>query len=120
MYAIMHDGFVTQQWHVFVTYIIATWIFVLIVLYLNRALPSIEMIGGFTVVAGVLVTILVCAIMPHVNNQPYASNYSVWGAWQNQTGYTSNGFVFLLGMLNGAYSVGTPDLVTHLAEEVPQ
>ncbi|KAL8907455.1 MAG: hypothetical protein Q9171_005841 [Xanthocarpia ochracea] len=119
MYAIMHDGFVTQQWHVFVTYIIATWILVLIVLYLNRALPSIEMIGGFTIIAGGLVTILVCAIMPHVNNQPYASNFSVWGDWQNQTGYTSNGFVFLLGMLNGAYSVGTPDLVTHLAEEVP-
>ena len=39
---------------------------------------------------------------------------------QSGKGYTSSGFVFLLGMLNGAFSVGTPDLVTHLAEEVPQ
>ncbi|KAL8686326.1 MAG: hypothetical protein Q9224_005481, partial [Gallowayella concinna] len=119
MYAVMHDGFETKQWHVFVTYIIITWISVFIVLYLNRALPSIEMIGGFTVVAGVFLSILVCAIMPHVNNQPYASNFSVWGNWQNQTGYSSSGFAFLAGMLNGAYAVGSVDLVTHLAEEVP-
>ncbi|KAL8814590.1 MAG: hypothetical protein Q9223_006198 [Gallowayella weberi] len=119
MYAIMHDGFETKQWHVFVTYIIITWISVFIVLYINRALPSIEMIGGFTVVAGVFISILVCAIMPHVNNQPYASNFSVWGNWQNQTGYSSSGFAFLAGMLNGAYAVGSVDLVTHLAEEVP-
>ncbi|KAL8853743.1 MAG: hypothetical protein Q9221_001386 [Calogaya cf. arnoldii] len=57
--------------------------------------------------------------MPHVNGQLYATNYSVWRGWQNQTGYSSSGFAFLAGMLNGAYSVGTPDLVIHLAEEVP-
>lgn len=120
MYAVMHGGFETQQWHVFVTYIIITWITCFINLYMNRALPSIEMIGGFFVIAGVFISILVCAVMPHVNNRPYASNFSVWRDWQNQTGYTSSGFVFLLGMLNGAYSVGTPDLTSHLAEEIPQ
>ncbi len=120
MYAVMHEGFETKQWHVFVTYIIITWITCLVNLYMNRALPSIEMIGGFFVIAGVFISILVCAVMPHVNNRPYASNFSVWQDWQNQTGYTSSGFVFLLGMLNGAYSVGTPDLTSHLAEEIPQ
>ncbi|KAL8726165.1 MAG: hypothetical protein Q9166_006882 [cf. Caloplaca sp. 2 TL-2023] len=119
LYAVMHDGFETKQWHVFVTYLLFTWISVFIVLYLNRMLPTIQTVGGFTVIAGVFISILVCAIMPHVNNQPYASNFSVWRDWQNQTGYSSSGFAFLLGMLNGAYSVGTPDLVTHLAEEVP-
>ncbi|KAL8843734.1 MAG: hypothetical protein Q9176_001942 [Flavoplaca citrina] len=118
MYAVMHDDFETQQWHVFVAFIIITWITILIVLYLNRALPPIEIISGFFVVAGVFITILVCAIMPYVNQQPYATNYSVWRDWQNATGYPS-GFAFLAGMLNGAYAVGTPDLLTHLAEEVP-
>lgn len=119
MYAVMHDGFETQQWHVFVAYIIITWLTILIVLYLNRALPPIEIMSGFFVVAGVFITILVCAIMPQVNQQPYATNYSVWRDWQNATGYPS-GFAFLAGMLNGAYAVGTCDLLTHLAEEVPQ
>lgn len=120
MYAVMHDGFVTQQWHVFVTYVIYCWIVVLIGLYMNRSLPSIQMIGGFTVIAGVFISIIVCAVMPHVNDRAYASNFSVWGDWQNQTGYSSSGLAFLLGMLNGAFSVGTPDLTSHLAEEVPQ
>ena len=120
MYAVQHPDFVTQRWHVFITYLFVVWITGLIVLYLNRALPKIETLGGFTVVSGVLISIIVCAVMPKSNGAPYASTYSIWSDWQNQTGYTSNGFVFMLGMLNGAFSVGTPDVVTHLAEEVPQ
>ncbi|KAL8664212.1 MAG: hypothetical protein Q9168_007950 [Polycauliona sp. 1 TL-2023] len=119
MYAVMHDDFETLQWHVFLAYIIITWIIILVVLYLNRALPSIEIVGGFFAVAGVVISILVCVIMPHVNGQPYASSSSVWGDWQNVTGYSS-GFAFLAGMLNGAFAVGAPDIVTHLAEEVPR
>ncbi|KAL9007457.1 MAG: hypothetical protein Q9173_007279 [Seirophora scorigena] len=107
------------QWHVFLTYIIFCWICVLISLYMNRVLPSIEMIGGFTVIAGVFLSILACAVMPHVNNRPYASSFSVRGDWQNQTGYSGSGFAFLQGMLNGAFSIGTPDLTSYLAEEVP-
>jgi len=34
-------------------------------------------------------------------------------------GYPS-GFVFVAGMLNGAFAVGTPDCVTNLAEEIPR
>ena len=58
--------------------------------------------------------------MPFINSTPYASSTKVWATWDNQTGYKSDGFAFLLGMLNGAFAVGTPDLVTHLAEEVPK
>jgi choline transport protein len=57
--------------------------------------------------------------MPHQTGSGYASSSFVWADWSNQTGYTSNGFVFLAGMLNGAYAVGTPDCVSHLAEEIP-
>ncbi|KAL8830799.1 MAG: hypothetical protein Q9191_001229 [Dirinaria sp. TL-2023a] len=58
-------------------------------------------IGGSTVVAGVLITIIVCAVMPYVNSQPYASSSTIWSKWDNQTGYSSDGLVFVLGMLNG-------------------
>jgi choline transport protein len=57
--------------------------------------------------------------MPHTTGAGYASSSFVWAEWNNQTGYGSNGFVFLAGMLNGAYSVGTPDCVSHMAEEIP-
>jgi len=119
MYALFHDGFEIQRWQVFVAYLICIWSCCFITLYANKALPVIESIGGFLVIAGVIITILVCAIMPHYKGG-YASTKFVWREWQNQTGYTSNGFAFCLGMLNGAFAVGTPDVITHMAEEIPQ
>ncbi|KAF2191466.1 choline transporter [Zopfia rhizophila CBS 207.26] len=120
MYAIVHPALETKAWHVFITYIIVTWICCSIVLFSNRSLPGISKLGMFLILGGVLVTIIVCAVMPHVNGTGYASNRFVWRDWENNTGYSSNGFVFLAGMLNGAYSVGTPDVTSHLAEEMPR
>lgn len=120
MYSIFHPEFAVQPWHVFVSYLICTWICCCTVLFANRALPVVGDLGGFFILAGVLVTIIVCAVMPYVNNVPYASNDFVWKDWVNATGYTSNGFVFVAGMLNGAYAVGSTDCVTHLAEEIPR
>lgn len=120
MYALMHPGFVPQSWHIFVSFIICTWLCCAIVLFMNRFLPHIGNLGMFFILAGVFITIIVCAVMPHVNGTGYASNSDVWRTWQNGTGYSSEGFVFVAGMLNGAYSVGTPDCSTHLAEEIPR
>jgi choline transport protein len=120
MYALFHPGFETQRWHVFVAYLICIWGCCLIVLFANRALPTIEAVGGFLVLAGLVVTIIVCAVLPHTKGHGSASSKFVWRDWQNETGYSSNGFVFCLGMLNGAFAVGTPDVISHLAEEVPR
>ncbi|KAL9624309.1 MAG: hypothetical protein Q9160_001556 [Pyrenula sp. 1 TL-2023] len=65
--------------------------------------------------------------MPSTTGYGHASHSAVWTEWQNATGWSSNGFVFLAGMLNGAFTIGTPDGATHresavlleFAEEVP-
>lgn len=88
-------------------------------MFAHRALPAINQVGLFFILGGVFVTIMVCAIMPSRTGAGYATTASVWKQWENQTGYSSNGFVFVAGMLNGAYSVGTPDCIAHLAEEIP-
>ena len=120
MYALFHPGFQTQRWQVFVAYAICIWSCCLIVLFANKALPAIETVGGFLIISGVLITIIVCAIMPHTKDIGYASTAFVWHEWRNETSYSSNAFVFCLGMLNGAFAVGTPDVISHLAEEVPR
>ncbi|KAF3482274.1 choline transporter Hnm1 [Arthroderma uncinatum] len=99
MYLIFHPTHMPQAWQV--------------------ALPMISNIGMFLILAGVFVTIIVCAVMPHYNGKGYATNDFVWRDWTNTTGYKSDGLVFLIGMLNGAYSVGTSDLTSHMAEEIP-
>lgn len=61
-------------------------------------------------------TIIVVAAMPDV----HASDESVWGDFSknNAVGW-SDGVAFLTGVLNGAFTIGTVDAVTHMAEELP-
>ena len=71
--------------------------------------------------SGFLITVVVCAAMPGTGGRPpHASPAFVFKNWTADIGYSSNGFVFLMGMLNGAYAIGTPDFITHLAEEIPR
>ncbi|TDZ46018.1 Choline transport protein [Colletotrichum trifolii] len=74
-------------------------------------------VGTFFVLVGGVVTIIVLAAMP----ARHASNHFVWASFNenNATGWPSE-VAFLLGVLNGAFTIGTPDSVTHMAEELPQ
>ncbi|OCT51456.1 putative choline transport protein [Cladophialophora carrionii] len=125
MYALEHPDLEVQRWHVFVTYLIVTWLGCLSVCFFNRAMPYLNTIGIILILAGLLVTVIVVAAIPGSGSHPpHASSSFVWSEWSADIGYP-NGFVFVAGMLNGAYSVGTPDAVlivlldSHIAEEVP-
>lgn len=70
----------------------------------------------FFVIFGGVITIVVIAAMP----KTHASNHFVWASFDenNLTGW-QGGVAFLLGVLNGAFTIGTPDAITHIAEELP-
>jgi amino acid transporter len=119
-YALYHPEYQPQRWHIFVCYLIISWVCCFTVMFMQRGLPLISRLGSFFIVAGLLVNIIVCAIMPGKKEPGYASNDFVWKEWQNMTGYSSDGFTFLAGMLNGAFAIGAIDCVTHIAEEIPQ
>lgn len=119
MYGLNHPDFVAKPWHVFVVYIIVTWMGCLTVCFFNRAMPYVNQVGIFFIVAGFFITIIVLAVMPgRDGHPPHAPTSFVFTEWAADIGYP-NGFVFVAGMLNGAYSVGALDVVSHLAEEIP-
>lgn len=119
MYAVNHPGFEAQSWHVFVTYIIATWLACALVCFANSAMPHLNTFGIFAVLAGFFVTVIVVAAMPGRDGRPpHATSSFVWKEWSAALGYP-DGFVFIAGMVNGAYSLGAVDPLTHLAEEIP-
>ncbi|KAK8046302.1 cholin permease [Apiospora saccharicola] len=119
MYAVNHPGFEAQSWHVFVTYIIATWLACALVCFANGAMPHLNTFGIFAVLVGFFVTVIVVAAMPGRDGRPpHASSSFVWKEWSAALGYP-DGFVFIAGMVNGAYSLGAVDPLTHLAEEIP-
>lgn len=119
IYALNHPTFVAKNWHVFIVYVLVTWLACLSVCFFNRAMPLLNQSGIFFIIVGFFVTIVVLAAMPGRDGRPpSASSSFVWTEWSADIGYP-DGFVFIAGMLNGAYSVGCPDIVSHLAEEIP-
>ncbi|KAH9893031.1 amino acid transporter [Xylariomycetidae sp. FL2044] len=117
MYATYHqDSYVPAAWHVYVTYIIVIWICTFFVIFANKLVPYTQNAGMFFVIVGGVITIIIIAAMP----DRHASNHFVWGSFEenNLTGW-QGGVAFLLGVLNGAFTIGTPDAITHIAEELP-
>jgi amino acid transporter len=55
-----------------------------------------------------------------VKAQPKVSAYDALVKVVNETGWSSDGFVFLCGFLPGLLTVCLPDASAHLAEEIPQ
>ena len=49
--------------------------------------------------------------------QPKQSSYNVWHSFINNTGWGSDGLVFLLGLINPTYGFGGLDGAIHLAED---
>ena len=114
MYGIYHPAYVIQPWNIFIALVCITWLCIGATIFLNRFLPALQQFGLFMVLVGGFVTIVVIAAKP----KQHATNAFVWTDFNNQTGW-SGGVAFLTGVLNGAFTVGTPDAVTHLAEELP-
>jgi choline transport protein len=115
MYSVYHADYVPQQWHVFIAYLLILWFSAAVVIFANRLVPHTQNLGMFFVIVGGIVTIIVLAAMP----KQHASNYFVWGSFSdnNLTGWV-NGIAFLTGVLNGAFTIGTPDAITHMSEEM--
>ncbi len=109
MYAIYHPDFVILPWHGYIAFVLITWLCTAFVIFGNRLIPYLQHAGLFLIVVGGLVSIIVVAAMP----REHATNAFVWKDFENQTGW-SNGVAFLTGVLNGAFTIGTPDAVTHL------
>lgn len=114
LYATFHPDFEIQPWHAYVAFIGITWTITAFVIFANRLIPHLQNLGLFLVLGGGLITIIVLAAMP----ERHASNAFVWKDFVNVTGW-GNGVAFLTGVLNGAFTVGTLDAITHLAEELP-
>ena len=83
-------------------------------------MPYLNQVGMFFILGGFIVTLIVVTVMPGRGGRPpHATSAFVWTEWSGSGLGYPNGFVFVAGMLNGAFSVGTPDATTHLAEEIP-
>ncbi|KAK3065763.1 hypothetical protein LTR53_018058, partial [Teratosphaeriaceae sp. CCFEE 6253] len=119
MWSVYHPDYEPQRWHIFIAFLITTWADLFLVMFGQRILGRIATGMGITLLTLFFVSTLVVAIMPSQTGYGYATNAFVWTDFQNLTGWSSGGFVYLMGVLNGAYAIGTPDASCHLCEEIP-
>lgn len=115
MWSLYHLDYVPQNWHVVVVALVFLWGCCLTVMLANGALPAINVIGIALLIGGCTVTVVCLAVLPS-RGAGHSSSRFVWAEWSNARGWSSDGFVFCMGMLNAAFAVGTPDVVAHLAE----
>lgn len=120
MYTLYHPDTTFARWQVFVIYLILIWGCAFVVLFGNKLLPKINNGLMCLCLVGWFASMIAVAALPSTKGDGYATSNFVWRKWENNTGYTSNGLVFVLGMLNGSFNIGTPDCATHLAEEMPR
>ncbi|KAK4208358.1 amino acid transporter [Rhypophila decipiens] len=118
MYVVYHqDTYVFEPWQVYVAYLLVLWLSTALIIFANKVIPHTQSLGMFFVIVGGIVTIIALAAMPRT----HASNQFVWNSFDeyNLTGWPA-GVAFLTGpVLNGAFTIGTPDAITHMSEELP-
>lgn len=114
MYSIYHPEYSPQRYQIFIAFVVITLLDLSLVLFGQRFLSRAAVMMNVLLLICWFVSTMVCAIMPSQTGAGYASNAFVWTDFQNLTGWSSNGLVFLMSILNGAYAIGTPDGVAHL------
>ncbi|CAH0055905.1 unnamed protein product [Clonostachys solani] len=117
IYAYLHPTYQIERWHTLVGYLLLNWLACGFVTMANKAVPRLNIVGLVVLLVGGSTTMIVCAAMMDTDSGA-TKNSSVWTDWEADIGYP-DGFVFVAGMLNGAFAMGTPDATVHLAEEIP-
>ncbi|KAF4547639.1 Amino acid permease-like protein 21 [Elsinoe fawcettii] len=119
MYNIYHPDFKPRRWQIFIIYLFLVWGACAIVAFFQSKLHMIATTSVVLSLSGWFCSLIAIAVLPGKTGFGHASHSFVWADWSNLTGWSSDGFVFLAGTLNGAWAIGTLDAVTHVAEEMP-
>ncbi|KAI1490938.1 amino acid/polyamine transporter I [Biscogniauxia mediterranea] len=114
--SLLHPDYEERAWHQFLIYIAFTLAALVINAFLTRLLPLFTKAAFFWSVAGfaiISITVLACA------SPNYQSGAFVYGDFINEVGWP-DGVSWLLGLLQGAFSLTGFDAVAHMIEEIPQ
>jgi amino acid transporter len=111
--ALQHPTFVPERYHYVLVSIGFIFLFTCSNIFANRyhsnsTVPL--MVYNVGAIVAIMITLLVTA--PKRNDAKF-----IFTEYTNMTGFSSHGYVFILGLLQSAYTFTGYDCVTHLAEE---
>ncbi|CAR29437.1 hypothetical protein ZYGR_0AD01190 [Zygosaccharomyces rouxii] len=114
MYQLTHEDFTPKRWQVFVTYLILHFFLMQFNCY-GKSLPLIASSSLYiSLLSFIVITITVLACSSgHFNSAKF-----VFSHFYNETGWSSGGIAFIVGLINPAWSFSCLDCATHMAFEV--
>ncbi|KAL0257981.1 choline transporter [Diplodia seriata] len=108
-------GCVIESWHVFVAYQVVN-IFCFVFNCYGKVLPAISSTTLYiSLISFAVILITIPAKAPTHQHASF-----VFATFINNTGWTSNGIAFIVGLVNTNWAFACLDCATHLAEEVHQ
>lgn len=113
--SILSPSYTPQHWHLYLLALCMATISVLLNTVLMKIFPLLNRFFLFWINGGVVYMLIVLL----AKAQPKASGASIFVEVVNQTGRSSNGLVFLMGLFPGQAALALPDSVTHMSEELP-
>ncbi|GAA5879992.1 hypothetical protein JCM3774_005469 [Rhodotorula dairenensis] len=108
-----HPSYVEQRWHLVLVYIAMLLTCFVVNIFLVRILDRMTATFALINISTVIATIIALAACAPV----HASPSFVFTGFINETGWSSSGFAFLLGLLQSSFTIIGYDAATHLCEE---
>ncbi|CZR67468.1 uncharacterized protein PAC_17367 [Phialocephala subalpina] len=112
---VCRSAFVVQPWHYYLVYVAVTLLGLLLNWPLVRLYPYFLKGMVYYINAGASFILIVLLVRTH----PKQSAHFVFADFVNLTGWSSDGVVFMLGLLPGAVAVNGFDCAAHLTDELP-
>ena len=113
---VWYPQFDVQHWHQWLIYVAITWVAVAINVFASRWIPLLNRLLFVLSVLTLSSTMLTLFI---VSRNHHASGSWIFGDTTNRTGWSSDGFAFVLAISNQVYSFLGSDCGAHLCEEIP-
>ncbi|GAA6042680.1 hypothetical protein JCM8097_003742 [Rhodosporidiobolus ruineniae] len=108
-----HPDYAPKDWHLVLLMLGLLFLFFLCNLFIVRLLDAATKGFALINITSVVATIIALAACAPVK----ASPSFVFDGWVNETGWSSRGFVFLLGLLQSAFTIIGYEASAHLCEE---
>ncbi|KAJ5618749.1 hypothetical protein N7510_002733 [Penicillium lagena] len=111
-----YPGFKSYHWQQYLIYVALTWLAVAFNIFASRWIPLFNKLIFVLAVITLSATMLTLFI---VSRNKHASASFIFTDTTSRTGWSSDGFAFLLAISNSVYSFLGSDCGAHLCEEIP-
>jgi choline transport protein len=105
-----------QSWQAYLIYVALIWVAISTNIFASRWIPLFNKLMFVLAVITMTTTMIILFVMARNHHSPAST---IFGDTTNRTGWSSDGFSFMLAVGNAVYSFLGSDCGAHMCEEVP-